>query len=66
VDPPATVEVGLIAEPGARTLPVVEVDADEQSTIATVRAYPVPRESRKLRLEVASGDHRQAVELPLD
>jgi hypothetical protein len=66
VDPPTTVEVGLVAEPGGRSLPVVEIELDERSSTATVRAYPVPRESRKLRLEVVAGDDRQSVELPLD
>jgi hypothetical protein len=65
VDPAATVEVGLVAEPGGHSLPVVEIELDDRSSTATVRAYPVPRESRSLRLEVVAGDHRQSVELPL-
>jgi hypothetical protein len=66
VDPPAPLEVALAADPGLVELPVVEVDMDERTSTARVRAYPVPRESRKLRLEVAVGEERQAVDLPLD
>lgn len=66
LDPPAPLEVALAADPGLIELPVVEVELDERTSTATVRAYPVPRESRKLRLEVAAGEERQAVDLPLD
>jgi hypothetical protein len=66
LDPPTPVEVGLVAEPGSHALPVVELDLDERSSTATVRAYPVPRASRKLQLEVAAGEHRQTVDIALD
>ena len=66
VDPMAPLEVALVAEPGSHALPVVEFDLDERSSTVIVRAYPVPRGSRKLRLDVAAGDHRQSVDLSLD
>jgi hypothetical protein len=63
LDPPGPVECTLEAEPGG-DLPVVETELDEQ--VVTVRAYPVRRDARKLRLEVASGDERGGVDLPLE
>ena len=66
VDPVSPVEVSLAGEPGLVELPVVDVDTDERTSTVTVRAYPVPREVRKLRLEVAAGDDRETVDLPLD
>jgi len=66
VDPLSPVGVSLAGEPGLVELPVVDVDADERASTVTVRAYPVPRELRGLRLEVAAGDHRETVDLPLD
>jgi hypothetical protein len=66
LDPPEPVEVVLTAEPGAVRLPVVEIEADARSSTTIVSAYPVPRETRKLRLELARDDERGSVELPLD
>jgi hypothetical protein len=66
VDPVARVDVSLAGEPGLVELPVVDVDTDERTSTVTVRAYPVPRQVRKLRLEVTAGDDRETVDLPLD
>ncbi|MFL5798777.1 MAG: hypothetical protein ACJ77A_12705 [Actinomycetota bacterium] len=64
LDPPAPVECMLSAEPGG-DLPVVETELDERSGTLMVRAYPVPRDGRKLRLEIAGGEDRGTVELSL-
>jgi hypothetical protein len=64
LDPSTPLHCTLEAEPGG-DLPVVETELDERSATLTVRAYPVPRDGRKLRLEVASGEDRGGVELPL-
>src|SRR5262249_37136223 len=65
-EPSEPVEVALRAEPGSVELPVVEMERDPRTTATTVKAYPMPRDSRKLMLEVAAGDERGSVELPLD
>jgi hypothetical protein len=64
LDPLGPVDCALAVESGT-VLPVVESDLDEQSATLTVRAYPVPRDARSLRLEVSSGGDRGSVDLPL-
>jgi hypothetical protein len=66
LDPDEPVDVALRTEPGGVLLPVVEVDSDARTSVTTVRAYPVPRASTKLLLELARGDEHGSVELPLD
>jgi len=66
LDPPDPVEVALRAEPAGDGLPVVEVERDTRSASTIVRAYPVPRGSTKLVLELAREGDRESLELPLD
>jgi hypothetical protein len=64
LDPATPVRCTLEAQPGGH-LPVVEVELDELTGVATVRAYPVPREAGKLRLQVEVGEERAGIDLPL-
>jgi hypothetical protein len=66
LDPSTDVEVALTAEPGSVPVPVVELDLDARAPGTIVRAYPIPRATRLLRLEVANDAERGSVELPLE
>jgi hypothetical protein len=66
LDPSTDVGVALTAEPGSVPLPVVEVEHDPRAAGAVVRAYPVPRATRLLRLEVTNESERGSIELPLE
>ena len=66
LDPSTEVEVALTAEPGSAPIPVVELEPDARAPGTVVRAYPVPRATRLLRLEVANGPERGSIELPLE
>lgn len=60
------VDFALRAEPGAVDLPLVEFERDQRTSVTTLKAYPVPRASTRLLLELARDDERTSFELPLD
>jgi len=65
LEPAADLEISLTGEPGAVPLPVVEIEPDPRTSATLVRAYPVPRATRLLRLELALEADRGSVDLPL-
>src|SRR5205807_3397190 len=54
IDPPGPLEVELMADGGALT--VLEVEREDESRTAVVRAYPVPRGTRTVTVMIRSGD----------
>ena len=65
VAPPGAVAVVLSADPGGN-LPVIDSDVDPETGRGTLRAYPVPRGARTLRIALRATGSSAVVEVPLD